>query len=344
MSFLWQDIRYALRTIARSPGFTGVLVATLGLGIGANTAMFSVADAAPAHWRSILLWLSAAVALLLPIACANCANLLLAHGAMRRKEIAVRAAMGAGRLRILRLIMTECVLLSLLGGTLGVLLAWWGADVLIALAPPGFSAGIGIRALGFALAISIASGILFGLGPALDSIRSDVPELVSAARPRLQLLRGSSLLAIAQVGLAFSLLVGAGLMIERRRDRFDTALLTVFAIVTLLLAMTGVYAVLYRAVDRRAREISIRLALGARGGEVARMVLGHAALLVGAGSCVGLITGVFASRALSGGFHVTDANILLIVSGILILAAAPASYFPARAASRIEPRMALKRD
>jgi hypothetical protein len=225
-----------------------------------------------------------------------------------------------------------------------VLLAWWGADVLIALAPPGFSAGIGIRALGFALAISIVSGILFGLAPALDSIRGDVPELVSGARPRLQLLRGSSLLAIAQVGLAFSLLVGAGLMIERKRDRFDTALLTEFAIVTLLLAMTGVYAVLYRAVDRRAREISIRMALGARGGEVARMVLGQAALLVGAGSCVGLITAVFASRALSGGFHVTDANILLIVSGILILAAAPASYFPARAASRIEPRMALKRD
>jgi putative ABC transport system permease protein len=146
------------------------------------------------------------------------------------------------------------------------------------------------------------------------------------------------------VGLAFSLLVGAGLMIERRRDRFETALLAVFAIVTLLQAMTGVYAVLYRAVGRRTREISIRMALGARGGEVARMVLGQAALLVGAGSFVGLITGVFASRALSGGFHVTDANILLIVSGILILAAAPASYFPARAASRIEPRMALKRD
>ncbi len=344
MSFLWQDIRYALRTIARSPGFTAILVATLGLGIGANTAVFSVSSAAPARWRPILLWLSAAVALLLPIACANCANLLLAHGAMRRKEIAVRAAMGAGRLRIFRLIMTESVLLSLLGGVLGVLLAWWGADVLIALAPPGCSAGIGIRALGFALAISIASGILFGLAPALDSIRGGAPELVSGARPRLQLLRGSSLLAIAQVGLAFSLLVGAGLMIERRRDRFETALLAVFAIVTLLLAMTGVYAVLYRAVGRRTREISIRMALGARGGEVARMVLGQAALLVGAGSFVGLITGVFASRALSGGFHVTDANILLIVSGILILAAAPASYFPARAASRIEPRMALKRD
>jgi ABC-type antimicrobial peptide transport system permease subunit len=344
MSFLWQDIRYALRTIARSPGFAGIVVATLGLGIGANTAVFSVASSAPGKWRYVLLWLSAAAALLLPVTCANCANLLLAQNAMRRKELAVRAAMGAGRLRIFRLIMTECVLLSLLGGALGVLLAWWGADVLIALAPPGFSEAIGIRALGFALVISIASGILFGLAPALDSMRADVPELVESPPPRLELLRGASLLAIAQVGLAFSLLLGAGLMIERGRDRFETALLSVFAVVTLLLAMTAVYAVLYRTLGRRAREISIRMALGARGGEVVRMVLVQAALLVGAGSCVGLITGVFASRALSGGIHRADANILLTVSGILLLAAAPASYFPARAASKIEPRMALNRD
>jgi ABC-type antimicrobial peptide transport system permease subunit len=344
MQFLWQDIRYALRTITRSLGFTAIVVATLGLAIGANTAVFSVASAAPARWRPVFAWLLAAAAILMPIACANCANLLLAHGMMRRKELAVRAAMGAGRMRMFRMIMTESVLLALLGGAFGVLLAWWGADVLIALAPAGFSAGIGIRALGFALAISVASGVVFGLAPAFDSIRGDVPELLGGAPPRLQLLRGANLLAIAQVGLACSLLIGAGLMIERKLDRLETVLLAVFAIITLLLAMAGVYAVLYRTVGRREREISIRMALGARGGEVARIVLRQAALLVGAGSCVGLITGVFASRALSDGLHEADANILLIVSGILALAAAPASYFPARAACKIEPRMALKRD
>src|SRR5207248_1179933 len=222
-------------------------------------------------------------------------------------ELAVRTAMGAGRLRLFSLVMTESVLLSLLGGALGVLLAWWGGDMLLALAPPVFSAGIGVKALGFALALSLASGILLGLPPALDSMRGGVPELVSGAPTRLQLLRGPSLLAIGEVGLACSLLVGAGLMMQRGRDRFETALLAVFAIITLLQAMAGVYAVLYRAVDRRAREISIRMALGARGGEVAGMVLRQAAMLVGAGSLVGLVTGVFASRALSGGIGAEDA-------------------------------------
>lgn len=331
MNFLWQDVRYALRTLVRGR-FTAMIVATMGLAVGANTALFSAGS-------PIRMWLPAA-AILLPIACVNCANLLLAHGVLRRHELAVRAAMGASRARIIRMILTESVLLALLGGALGTLLAWWGVDYL-----KGFSPGIGLRAVSFALAVSCASGILFGIAPALDSIR-EIPELPGALAPRLQLLRGANLLAIAQVGLAFSLLIGAGLMMERTRDRprIETALLAAFAFVMLFLAMSGVYAVLYRSVGRRAREIGIRIALGARGGEVRSMVLGEAMLLIGAGCSVGLVTGVFASRALLGGLHAADTNILVIVFGILTLAAAPASYFPARAASKIEPTLALKRN
>src|SRR5260370_39957252 len=344
MNLLWQYIRYALRTLVRGR-FTAMVVATIGLAIGANTAVFSVAMATPGYSRSVRLWLFGGAALL-PIACVNCSNLLLAHGVLGRKELAVRAAMGASRTRIFRMILTESVLLALLGGALGILLAWWGADYLTDLAPAGLSAGIGLRAVWFAVAISVASGILFGLAPALDSIRGDAAELPGAPTPRLQLLRGANLLAIAQVGLAFSLLTGAGLMIERTRDRpsFETALLAVFAIIMLLLAMAGVYAVLYRSVGRRALEIGIRMALGARGGQVRSMVLGEAMLLIGAGSCVGMITGMFASRALLGGLRASATNILLIVFGILTLAAPPARYCPARAASKIEPGLALKRN
>src|SRR5579872_3128999 len=227
MNFLWQDVRYALRTLVRGR-FTVMVVATIGLAIGANTALFSARG-------PIRMWLPAA-AVLLPIACVNCANLLLAHGMLRRHEVAVRAAMGASRTRIIRMILTESVLLALLGGALGILLAWWGADYL-----KGFSPGIGLRAVSFALAVSFASGILFGIAPALDSIRGEIPELPGAPAPRLQLLRGANLLAIAQVGLAFSLLIGAGLMLERTRDRprIETALLAAFAIVMLFLAMSG---------------------------------------------------------------------------------------------------------
>jgi len=100
-------------------------------------------------------------------------------------------------------------------------------------------------------------------------------------------------------------------------------------------------------VGYRAREISIRLALGARQSEVVRMVAGQAMLLVGIGSGVGLLTGIFASRALADapyGVNPADLTTLLAVSAILALAALPASYFPARAASRIKPRTALKSD
>lgn len=339
MYILWRDVRYALRTMARDLAFTAVVVATSALGIGAATAVFSVRNALP---RAILIWMGAAVAIALLIACVNCANLLIARGMIRRNEVALRAAMGAGWGRVFRLMLTESVVLALTGGVAGVFLAWWATDVMMAKGPPGIDA----RALGFTAAVSTLSGLLFGMAPALESIRSDGHELLKrpeeAAPPRLQLLRGANLVVIGEVALALSLMIGAGTMMERIGMRFEAALLAVFALVTLLLAMAGVYAVTCQMAGRRSREIGIRMALGARRGEVMRMVAGQSMLLVAIGSGIGLVTGLFASRTLaSGSYPVTT---ILGVSAILAIAAAPASYFPARAASRIEPRTALKSD
>jgi ABC-type antimicrobial peptide transport system permease subunit len=292
-------------------------------------------------------WAASAIALLLLMAAVNCATLLLARGAARRREIAVRAAMGAGALRVFRLVITGSLTLALLGGGAGLLLAWWGVDAVLAKAPSmmNLQTGIGPGTIFFAVAAALASGVAFGLAPALEATRASAQDLLRRpehpAAEKLQLLRGASLLVIGEVALAIALMVGAGLMLRRQPSRIDTALLAGFSGVTLLLAASGVYAVMLRTAGRRAREFSIRLALGAARREVLMTMLGEALLLVGIGAVVGLATGIFAARALAPA-RTADLTTVLVASAILAAAAAPASYFPARAASRIEPRSALK--
>src|SRR5262245_15304864 len=186
MRILWQDVRYALRTMRRDVAFTAILVLTIALGIGANTAVFSVATGA------LLRPSQSAAAVALLIACVNCANLLIARNMLRPQEIALRVAMGAGRGRVLRLMLTESVVLAVFGGIAGLLLAWWGSDFLFG------QTRIDARVLGFTFVISVVSGIFFGLEPALDSMHSESHELLkrpaSGAPARLQLLRGANLI------------------------------------------------------------------------------------------------------------------------------------------------------
>ncbi|MGB7492848.1 MAG: ABC transporter permease [Candidatus Acidiferrum sp.] len=182
----------------------------------------SEADDITGSVRPMLLVLLGAVAFVLLIACANVASLLLARATVRQKEFTVRLALGAGRATIVRQLLVESTVLALLGGALGLFIAYWATNALVAMTPDGLARAseihLDFRVLAFTFLVALATGVLFGLAPAIQASRLNLQSDLGASARNVstgsESTRLRSALVISQLSVSFVLLIGAGLLLR----------------------------------------------------------------------------------------------------------------------------------
>ncbi|MGH9970963.1 MAG: FtsX-like permease family protein [Pyrinomonadaceae bacterium] len=323
--------------------------------------------------RLALLALLGAVGFVLLIACANVANLLLARGETRQKEISIRTALGASRWRVIRQLLAESLILALIGGGAGLTLAGTSLDLLVALNPGNIprleQIGLEPRVLLFTLALSLSTALIFGLiiigivgdirHRALESqpfaamymptyatgwmnvvirTKGDPANLTAAVRKEVQAIDPDQPVAAVKTMERWVDSAVAG-------PRYRTALLGLFAGLALVLASTGIYGVMSYSVTQRTHEIGVRMALGARRFDVLKLVVRQGMTLVVLGVALGLVGAFALTRVMASllyGVTAKDPVTFIAVATLLALVALIACYIPARRATKVDPLVALR--